>query len=187
MNIFYGHRSILARKCRLRSAILLSLFSLITTSVYAEGEMSFKGTLIAPPPCKVDDTKTLEVNFGDRLGINKVDGTAYAQPLNYTLNCQDTGENPRGWKLRLTLDGTPASFDATVFKTTSLGSNKANEANLGIRIYQANGTTFTPNSQIDIVDATNPPKLMAVPVKKSGSTLVEGGFETLVTLQAHYQ
>lgn len=185
MNITCKHRLIPLLKRRFKLAIILSLLSVITPSVYAEGEMTFNGILIAPPPCKVDDSQSIEVNFGDRLGVNKVNGTEYAQPLHYTLDCQDN--STLGWQLMLTLDGTSAPFDAEVFKTSSSGTNKANEANLGIRIYLADGTTLKPNSQINIRDTNNPPKLMAVPVKKSGSTLVEGGFETLVTLQAHYQ
>lgn len=179
------HERIHSRKLSFRLVMLLGVLSMISPSVFAEGEMNFKGTLIAPPPCKVDDSHTIEVNFGDKLGVNKIDGVEYAKPIEYSLKCED--KSTHGWKLTLSLGGTAALFDADVFKTTSLGSNNANEANLGIRIYQADGTTFSPNSQINIRDAQNPPKLMAVPVKQSGSTLVEGGFETLVTLQADYQ
>lgn len=165
--------------------VLFGLFHFLSASGYAEGDMTFRGTLIAPPPCKVDDTQSLDVYFGDRLGVNKVNGVEYAKQLNYTLDCEDTSS--LGWKLLLTLDGSPALFDGDIFKINSLGANKDNEDNLGIRIYQEDGTTFKPNSQIEIRDAQNPPKLMAVPVKRAGSTLVEGDFETFVTLQAHYQ
>lgn len=174
-------------------AFTSSMIGLIALSVgyitiplgIAAGDMTFRGTLIAPPPCKVDDSKTIEVYFGDKLGVNKINGVDYAKPLMYSLDCNDTSSH--SWKLLLTLSGTPASFDPMVFKTQSLGSNKVNENNLGIRIYQEDGTVFKPNSQIEIRNAQNPPKLMAVPVKRAGSTLIEGGFETLLTLQAHYQ
>ncbi|WP_299998419.1 fimbrial protein [uncultured Cedecea sp.] len=187
MSILHEHSLTPSRKSPFRFALLVGLLSLVAPSVFAEGEknMSFKGTLIAPPPCKVDGSQTIEVNFGDRLGVNKIDGVAYAKPLEYRLECEDT--SPHGWKLTLSLAGTAAPFDGDVFRTSSLGTDKANENNLGVRIYQANGTVFKPNSQLDITDAQNPPQLMAVPVKRSGSTLVEGGFETLVTLQADYQ
>jgi len=185
MNILSGCRPLGRRATQFGLVAVVSLLSAVSSPALAEGEMTFKGTLIAPPPCKVDDSQTIEVNFGDRLGVNKVDGVAYARPLPYILDCEDT--SLRGWKLTLTLAGTPAPFDATVFNTTSLGADPSNEANLGVRIYQTDGTTFTPGSRIEIVDAQHPPVLMAVPVKKSGATLVEGSFETLVTLQAHYQ
>lgn len=185
MNISQWIVLIKYRKQQLGLVIIMSLLSSMASSVYAAGDMRFEGTLIAPPPCKVDETNQIEVNFGDRLGINKVNGVEYAKPLNYTLDCQDT--SALGWKLLLTLDGIAAPFNADIFKTTSLESNKENEENLGIRIYLADGTTLKPNSQIEIRDIQNKPELMAVPVKRAGSTLVEGRFEALITLKAHYQ
>ncbi|MGG4661832.1 fimbrial protein [Providencia vermicola] len=173
------------RKVCFLLALLGGLLSLVASPVFAEGEMSFKGTLIAPPPCRVDDSQAIEVNFGDRLGVRKIDGVAYAKPLEYQLDCQDTSTH--GWTLILSLAGQASAFDGDVFRTTSLGADKSNEANLGIRIYQMDGTVFKPNSQIELRDAQTPPKLMAVPVKKANSVLVEGDFEATVTLQAHYQ
>lgn len=185
MKIFQWVSPILRGTPQLSVVFIASVLSGSLSVAYAEGDMSFKGTLIAPPPCKVDDSQRIEVNFGDRLGVNKIDGVAYAKPLEYRLVCEDTSTH--GWKLILSLNGDMSPFDGDVFKTTSLTANKDNENNLGVRIYQANGTVFTPNSQLEITDAQNPPVLMAVPVKRPGSVLVEGGFETLVTLQAHYQ
>lgn len=166
-------------------AILSGVLIFLSPSGRADGEMTFRGTLIAPPPCKVDGSQPIEVYFGDRLSINKVNGIEYAKPLNYTLDCKDSSE--LGWKLVLSIYGSPSPFDNDVFKTTSLEINKDNEDNLGIRIYQENGATIRPNEQIEILDSQNPPRLMAVPIKRAGSILVEGNFETLITLLAHYQ
>ncbi|MGJ3356063.1 fimbrial protein, partial [Providencia sp. Je.9.19] len=101
-----------------RFALFMGLLSLVAPSAFAEGEMNFKGTLIAPPPCKVDDSQSIEVNFGDRLGVNKIDGVAYAKPLEYRLECDDT--SPHGWTLTLSLNGDISPFDGDVFHTTSL-------------------------------------------------------------------
>lgn len=178
----------LRRFYRLPTAVVVTVLGMLTLTSplgFASGYMGFDGNLIAPPPCKVNDTDSLDVHFGDRLGVKKIDGVAYAKPLVFRLECED--KSAKGWKLILSLNGPVSPFDTEVFKTTSLGANKSNEANLGIRIYQDNGTVFKPKSQIEIRDAENPPKLMAVPVKRPGSVLVEGDFETLVTLQAHYE
>ena len=48
-----------------------------------EADMTFHGTLITPPPCTINDDSRIEVNFGERVGINKVDGVNYRQMMNY--------------------------------------------------------------------------------------------------------
>lgn len=185
MNIMHQRSLIALRKASFLFIMLIGQLGFATSLAFAEGEMTFKGTLIEPPPCKVDDSQPIEVNFGDQLGVNTIDGVAHAKPLIYQLNCQDTSS--KRWKLILSLDGEASPFNENAFKTNSLTTNKTNENNLGILIYQENGTAFKPNSQLEITDAQNPPKLMAVPVKRPGSALIEGGFETLVTLLAQYQ
>ncbi|WP_232734438.1 hypothetical protein [Serratia sp. TKO39] len=43
-------------------------------------DMQFRGTLIAPPPCTLNDDGIIDVDFGDRVGINKVDGVNSDKP-----------------------------------------------------------------------------------------------------------
>lgn len=146
-------------------------------TVQAEGDvdMTFRGTLIEPPPCTINDGNRVDVNFGERVGINKVDGVNYRQVLNYQLSCQNTGSS--SWELTLSLSGATAGFDNQALLT--------NKENLGIRLYQ-NDQPFTPGSTLNI-DLTNPPRLAAVPVKREGATLTEGTFEAWATLRADYQ
>lgn len=164
------------RKQLIRDALLLVVLGLPITVLAAGGaDMAFRGTLIEPPPCTINDGNRIDVDFGERVGINKVNGVNYRQLMNYQITC-DTS-TPGNWALTLSLNGRVAGFDAEALVT--------NKENLGIRIYQ-NDVPFTPNSRLDI-DLANPPRLEAVPVKNVGSTLTEGAFEAWATLQADYQ
>jgi type 1 fimbria pilin len=138
-------------------------------------DMVFYGTLIEPPPCSINDDERVDVDFGDRLGINKVDGVNYREAIPYQIRCEsgETGSST----LKLSLSGSVAMFDDQALST--------NKDNLGVRVYQ-NDQPFMPNSTLTI-NLANPPRLEAVPVKNSGSTLTEGAFEAWATLRAEYQ
>lgn len=140
-----------------------------------EADMTFRGTLIEPPPCTINDGNQVDVDFGERVGINKVNGVNYRQTLNYQIVCENSGD--RSWALTLSLSGAQAGFD-----NEALQSSKEN---LGIRVYQ-NDRPFTPGSSLAI-DLSSPPRLEAVPVKNAGSTLTEGAFDAWATLRADYQ
>ncbi|CAI1018820.1 Minor fimbrial protein prsF precursor [Serratia proteamaculans] len=140
-----------------------------------EADMTFHGTLIEPPPCTINDGNQVEVDFGDRVGINKVDGENYRQQLNYQITCDKAlGGN---WALTLSLSGSAAGFDNDALLT--------NKSGLGIRVYQGD-KPFTPNSSVKI-NLANPPRLDAVPIKQTGATLTEGVFEAWATLRADYE
>lgn len=140
-------------------------------------DMTFHGTLIAPPPCTINDGGMVEVDFGDRVGIDKVDGNNYRQKMNYQITCEKQGSGDKNGTLTLSLNGGAAAFDKD-----SLATDKAD---LGIRVYRDNNP-FTPNTWIDI-ELSHPPVLEAVLVKRAGATLSEGTFEAWATLRAEYQ
>ncbi|WP_447872491.1 fimbrial protein [Serratia fonticola] len=140
-----------------------------------EADMTFRGTLIEPPPCTINDGNQVEVNFGDRVGINKVDGKNYRKPLNYRITCDKAIGGT--WALTLSLSGSVAVFDSDALLT--------DKTSLGIRVYQ-NDTPFTPNSTLKI-NLANPPRLYAVPIKQAGATLTKGTFEAWATLRADYE
>lgn len=140
----------------------------------AEGvNMTFRGGLIAPPPCTINGGKKIDVDFGDRVGVNKVDGKIYRQTIDYSITCE-RGALP--WQMTLTLRG-GVSFERAALQT--------NKLDLGIRIYQ-NNTPFIINTPLNIVPG-DLPLLEAVPIAKPGSTLIEGAFSATATLQADYQ
>ncbi|MBH3084210.1 fimbrial protein [Serratia bockelmannii] len=138
-----------------------------------EVKMTFRGGLIAPPPCTINGGKKMDVDFGDRVGVNKVDGERYRQTIGYSVDCEP-GALP--WQMTLTLKGN-ASFERAALQT--------NKPDLGIRIYQ-NDTPFIINTPIPI-SPSHLPVLEAVPVAKPGMTLTEGAFSATATLQADYQ
>lgn len=161
---------------KIKALLLIGILSGTSSAALAEGEMTFRGTLLTPPPCRINDGNQVEVDFGQRVGINKVDGVNYRQVLNYQITCDSaSGGN---WALSLSLKGTASGFDKQ-----ALATNKKDE--LGIRIYR-DDEPFTPGSVLNIT-LDNPPRLEAVPVKKPGATLSEGAFEAWATLQADYQ
>lgn len=161
-----------------KALVTLLLASVLGAAFFAqaasEADMSFHGTLITPPPCTINDNERIDVDFGERLGINKVDGVNYRIPVNYQISCENGNS---GDSLSLSLSGTPVVFDEQALQT--------DRTDLGIRLYW-NDTPFTPNSRIE-VNPANPPRLEAVPVKRTGATLTEGAFEAWATLQADYQ
>lgn len=161
------------KKCR---ACLLAALMSLSASTFAAGnvDMMFRGTLIEPPPCTINDGNRVDVDFGDRVGVNKVNGVNYRQVMNYQITCDSSvGGN---WVLKLSLNGAAASFDKDAIQASKSG--------LGIRVYQ-NDKPFTPGSTLKI-DIDNPPRLEAVPVKLEGTPLTEGKFEAWGTLRAEY-
>lgn len=140
-----------------------------------EADMTFHGTLITPPSCTLNDDNRIDVNFGERVGIKKVDGVNYRQRINYQITCEGAGGGNRG--MTLSLSGGASGFDSEALST--------NKADLGIRVYQ-NDQPFTPNSTLKI-NLASPPRLEAVPVKSAGATLTEGAFEAWATLRADYE
>ena len=142
-----------------------------TTTAQATG-MTLHGTLIAPPPCTINDGNTIDVDFG-KVGIKKIDGVNYRKALNYRISCE---KGSTAWVLKLTLTG-----NATAFDKEALMSNRG----VGIRMYQ-NNKPFTPNSTIDI-NLNSPPALAVVPVKDAAKDPEKGDFMARATLRADYQ
>ncbi|MEG2734528.1 MAG: fimbrial protein [Hafnia sp.] len=140
-----------------------------------EANMAFHGTLIEPPLCSINDGNQVEIDFGDRVSVNKVDGENYRQQLNYQITCEKAVSGTLA--LTLSLSGSVAGFDNEALLT--------NMAGLGIRVYK-DDKPFTPNSTVKISQA-KPPRLDAVPVKQAGATLTAGTFEAWATLRVDYE
>lgn len=140
----------------------------------AADNMKFSGTLIEPPPCTINDGGEVDVNFGNRVGVSKVDGVNYLQPVNYRITCSP---GAGAWNMTLEVVGTPADYDEAAVES--------NMDDLAVRLLQ-NGKRFTLNNPIPI-KLNAPPTLAAVPVKRPGAELKEGAFEATATLLAVYQ
>lgn len=149
------------------------LFIVFSGSVFAVENMSFSGMLIEPPPCTIKDGDDVEVDFGDRVGVSKVDGVNYLRPVTYTISCDPGVE---AWNMTLEVVGTAADYDAAAIQS--------DVDDLAIRLLQ-NNERFILNKPLPITNAA--PTLTAVPVKRPGATLKSGKFVATATLLAVYQ
>ncbi|MEN4247688.1 fimbrial protein [Serratia marcescens] len=129
-------------------------------------------TVVAPPPCVINDDRPIDVAFGDVM-TTRVDGDNYKMPVNYTLSCTDASSNA----MKLQVKGTGAAFDATVLQT--------NKAGLGIELRQGD-SKLAVNDWLNFT-YPNKPELWAVPVKQSGATLTGGEFSAGATMEVAYQ
>lgn len=155
-----------------QSPVLLSVLALgLCHSAMAN--VAFNGTLIEPPPCTINGGSTIEVDFKE-VGISKVDGEQYRQPVNYTITCS-TDTLP--WEMILTVQGTATPFEASAVQSSVV--------DLGIKLLQ-NGIPLELNKPL-VITPSSPPVLEAVPIKRPGSTLSPGGFTASATLLANYQ
>ncbi|CNK66011.1 fimbrial protein [Yersinia aldovae] len=141
---------------------------------YADN-MQFSGTLIDPPPCVINSGSTIDVAFGENLGVKKIDGINYTQNVPYQVTCDAL---TAGLDLGLTI----ISASVTTFDSAAIQTNMPD---LGIRLLK-NGIPFALNTRIPY-DNSNPPILQAVPVQVVGATLGEGVFEATATLLVDYQ
>lgn len=154
--------------------LLLLVSATLSVPGMAADNMKFSGTLIEPPPCTINNDGQVDVDFGNRVGVKKVDGVNYLQVMNYQIKC-DPSVSARDMTLEIM--GTPADYDAAAVSS--------NVTDLAIQIQQ-NGVPFELNKPIPIRLAS-PPVLSAVPIKRAGATLIEGPFEATATLRAVYQ
>ncbi|HGM7842218.1 TPA: fimbrial protein [Serratia marcescens] len=141
-------------------------------SAAEEVAINLRGGLIAPPPCVINSGTKIDVNFGERIGVNKVDGKNYRQKIDYAFTCE---QNALPWQMTMTLKG-GVGFDKAALQT--------NNESLNIRVYQ-NNIPFIINSSISI-DAGNLPILEAVPISKPDTVLHEGEFFATGTLLIEY-
>lgn len=156
------------------SGLLLWVFCIISSNAYAADNMLFYGSLTEPPPCSINDGDYVDVDFGNQVGVNKVDGVNYLRPVNYQINCD---QNTDAGNMTLEIIGVRTDYDNAALRT--------NVADLGIKIFQ-NDYPFEINKPIQI-SLANKPILKAVPVKRPGSMLSERSFEATATLLAAYQ
>ncbi|WP_447885646.1 fimbrial protein [Serratia fonticola] len=134
--------------------------------------VTVKVTVVAPPPCVINDDRPIEVEFGDVM-TTRVDGSSYRMPVNYTLDCTGAPSNA----MKLQIQGNGASFDSTVLQTT--------QPALGVQLHV--GSARLPINTAANFTYPNKPVLFAVPVKKSGATLTGGEFTAAATMKVDYQ
>ncbi|CAI1772527.1 Minor fimbrial protein prsF precursor [Serratia quinivorans] len=153
---------------------LSALLSALPLLAWAAGSatVTVKVTVVAPPPCVINDDRPIEVEFGDVM-TTRVDGDNYKMPVNYMLSCPGAPSNA----MKLQVKGTGAAFDSTVLQS--------NKADLGIELRQGD-SKLAVNGWLNFT-YPNKPELWAVPVKQRGATLTGGEFSAGATMEVAYQ
>lgn len=157
--------------------LLLLLGAMLLCARLPAAPVRFTGTLNDPPPCSVDNGHSVVVDFGNSLGIRKIDGSRYRMPVNYSLTCEP--DSPQSGLLLVLTPGSSgqASFDSAAVNSTTPG--------LGIRLI-VDGVPARFGQPYP-VSVASPPLLEAVPVRQSGAALAEGAFTATATLRVDYQ
>ena len=137
-----------------------------------DATITVKVTVVAPPPCIINNNQPITVEFGDVM-TTRVDGNNYRRPVNYTLSC--TAGLPNAMKLQVV--GVGASFNGTVLWTTN--------SRLGIQLLQ-DSTKLPINTWLNFTYPKKP-VLWAVPVKQPSATLTGGEFVAGATMKVDYQ
>lgn len=164
--------SMMKRSFILNQVLLIGFF--FCPPLLATENLLFQGTLISPPPCKINSGNLVDVDFGERVGVNKVDGANYRQIIDYEVTCEP---GITGLDMTLTLSGPKNQYDDAVIQSSLAG--------LGIKVLQ-NGQPFVLDKPI-VIDPKNPPTLEAVPVKSPGAILKADAFVAMAILLAQYQ
>lgn len=158
---------------RVKLAFALSL--MLNTGAQAAAVVNVQGTLL-PPACQVDNGANgdIQVDFGDDININRLNGNNYRQVVTYRVSCGTDGQN---WPLRLRFEGAANTWDNQSLATS--------DANLGIRLL-LNGTTVNFGADYPVPDSNNLPVLSAAPVSNSADAPQEGAFSATASLLAEY-
>ncbi|HFF8525012.1 TPA: fimbrial protein [Providencia rettgeri] len=161
--------------------IISTLFLLISNTINAKDtetiNFSIMGSVISKPQCEISDNKTIEINFGDSIGINKISSGEYEQKIPYKIKCD--GESDE-LQLTIKISGNAVNFDPD---NATIRTNE--QENLGVKIYH-DGKPFELDKSIPI-NSSNLPELYAVLIKNDDGELIEGEFNAYATIEAEYQ
>lgn len=132
-------------------------------------------TVVAPPPCVINDGQAIEVDFGNDVITTRVDGNNYRRPIPYTVECSDNTSNA----MTLEIQGVEAGFGSNVLRT--------NKPDLGIALFS--GNTYEPLELSTPIQFTYPaiPVLTAAPIKRTGSKLTAGAFSAAASIKVDFQ
>ncbi|WP_442991095.1 fimbrial protein [Serratia marcescens] len=151
----------------------MAVFMLLSSPVQAATSIKVTVTIVAPPPCVINNNNLIEVNFGNDVMTTRIDGSYKKQPVVYSVECKNAPNNA----MKLQIQGVSAGFDSEVLKT--------NKDGLGVALLR-NGNRQPINSWVNFT-YPNLPTLEAVPVKQAGATLSGGEFSAGATMKVEYQ
>lgn len=149
------------------------LAGLPTVQAANTANVTVRVTIVAAPPCVINNNNLIEVNFGNDVLTTRVDGSYKKMPVTYAVNCSGGSSNA----VKMLIEGTGAGFDSAVLRT--------NQTDFGIALLN-NGSRFPINGWANF-STSSPPKLEAVPVKRAGAILKGGAFSAGATMKVEYQ
>lgn len=149
----------------------VSLLFFLTSAVHA-ADMSFRGTLIEPPPCTINNGDII-TEFGEDLMTTRIDGAQYRKEIEYNISCTSQSNN----SMTLSIVGTEAPFGAGYLRT--------DYSYLGIKI-STSLREFPINTQSNF-NYPDWPKLYATPVKWPGAALQGRSFRATAVMQVSYR
>lgn len=159
------------RRCMPRCGLVALL--LVGLQAHAVTTIKVTVTIVAPPPCVINNNSLIEVSFGNDVMTTRIDGSYKKQPVIYSVECKNAPNNA----MKLQIQGNGASFDSDVLQTDKDG--------LGVALLR-NGNLQPINSWVNFT-YPNLPKLEAVPVKQAGIQLNGGKFSAGATMKVEYQ
>ena len=157
---------------RVKQRFVLFAVCAIAFSSNSMANLTFTGTLQAPPPCTISNGNNIDIEFNE-IGVNSIDGVNHRKKLNYTINCSPTNLS---WRLWLKVEGSVADFDPTAIQTDN--------PDLGIKVLR-NNIGFYINQKLSIL-LTDPPTIEVIPVKRPNAILDGGDFRATAVLLAYY-
>lgn len=137
--------------------------------------VNITGTVIAPPPCIINDGNLIEVDFGEVMS-SRIDGTAYKKNVQYTVKCNKMPASAKN-AMKMSVQGDKAGFDRQSLAT--------NIGGLGIAI-QYNNSKLPVGQTVNFI-YPNAPQFSVVPVRDLTANLKGGYFESIATLLIEYQ
>lgn len=172
-------------KKRLASSVLMLILLGVNFMVNAGNRndvnqtiINVSGVIIDPPECDVNAGEKVEIDFGDTVGIKKINTGIYRQPISFDLDCEKNKPS-LGFSLYLSIEGVGADFDpdsATIVTREY--------SNLGVKIYN-DGKPLPLNTPV-IISAEKLPNLEAVLVVNPDAELKEGDFSAGATIKIAY-
>ncbi|HHQ4306355.1 TPA: fimbrial protein [Serratia fonticola] len=130
-------------------------------------------TIVAPPPCEINNNDLIEVSFGNDVMTTRIDGSYKKRPVVYSIECKNAPNNA----MKMQIQGIGAGFDGDVLQT--------DKDDLGVALLR-DGNRQPINTWVNF---TYPklPTFEAVLVKQAGATLSGGTFSAGATMKVEYQ
>lgn len=151
-------------------AVLVSFGS----QVQAATTINVTVTIVAPPPCIINNNKLIEVEFGDDVIATRIDGSYKKRPVVYSFECKNAPSNA----MKIQIKGTQGTgFASHVLRTDRAG--------LGVALLR-NSKPQPINTWVNFL-SPNQPEFEAALVKQDGTTLRGGRFSAGATMMVEYQ